>query len=49
MAKLRPRDKLLGVIILAFFVLAVLGLIGQKLGLMPPTLHKCCSTIGAGR
>ena len=49
MAKLRPRDKLLGVIILAFFVLAVLGLIGQKLGLIPPPLNKCCSTIGADR
>jgi len=49
MAQLRPRDKVLGVIILAFFVLAVLGLIGQKLGLILPLTQKCCLPVGATR
>jgi len=49
MAKLRPRDKVLGIVILAFFVLAVLGLIGQKLEWIPPQLQKCCLPVGAAR
>ena len=49
MAELRPRDKVLGVIILTFFVLAILSLIGQKLGLILPVTHKCCLPVGAAR
>jgi hypothetical protein len=49
MAKLRPRDKVLGIMILALFVLAVLGLLGQKFGFIPPQLQKCCLPDGAVR